>query len=76
MKNIKENTENFICKKIEKLIYEKGLNNSNAVDIIDKNSSQEAKSMCTITLERMNEILSVGAREDESGRYGLSCGIK
>ena len=42
MKNIKENTENFICKKIEKLIYEKGLNNSNAVDIIDKNSSQEA----------------------------------
>lgn len=56
MKNIKENTENFICKKIEKLIYEKGLNNSNAVDIIDKNSSQEAKSMCTISLERMNEI--------------------
>ena len=29
-----------------------------------------------LILERMNEILSVGAREDESGRYGLSCGIK
>lgn len=27
-----------------------------------------------LILERMNEILSVGAREDESGRYGLSCG--
>ena len=27
-------------------------------------------------LERMNEILSVGAREDESGRYSLSCEIK
>ena len=27
-------------------------------------------------LERMNEILIAGAREDESGRYGLSCGIK
>lgn len=25
MKEIKENKENFICKKIEKLIYEKGL---------------------------------------------------
>lgn len=29
-----------------------------------------------LILERMNEILSVGVREDESGRYGLSCGIK
>ena len=27
-------------------------------------------------LERMNEILIAGAREDESGRYSLSCGIK
>ena len=29
-----------------------------------------------LILERMNKILSVGAREDESGRYSLSCGIK
>ena len=29
-----------------------------------------------LILERMNEILSAGAREDESGRYSLSCGIK
>ena len=56
MKEIKENKENFICKKIEKLIYEKGLKNSRVVEIIDKNSSQEAKAMCTISLERMNEI--------------------
>lgn len=39
MKEIKENKENFICKKIEKLIYEKGLKNSRVVEIIDKNSS-------------------------------------
>lgn len=56
MKSIRENKENFICKKIEKLIYEKGLNNSSVVEIIDKNSNEEAKAMCTITLERMNEI--------------------
>ena len=29
-----------------------------------------------LILERMNEILNAGAREDESGRYSLSCGIK
>lgn len=56
MKEIKENKENFICKKIEKLMNEKGLKNGNVVEIIDKNSSQEAKAMCTITIERMNEI--------------------
>lgn len=56
MKSIRENKENFICKKIEGLIYEKGLNNSSVVEIIDKNSNEEAKAMCTITLERMNEI--------------------
>lgn len=56
MKSINEQKENFICNKIKKLIYEKGLNNSNVVEIIDKNSSQEAKAMCSITIERMNEI--------------------
>lgn len=56
MKSVKENKENFICNKINKLIYEKGLNNSNIVEIIGKNSTPEAKAMCTITLERMNEI--------------------
>lgn len=56
MKDIKENKENFICEKIKKLIHEKGLNNSNVVEIIDKNSNEEAKAMCTISLERMNEI--------------------
>ena len=29
-----------------------------------------------LILERMNEILSVGACVNEDGRYGLSCGIK
>ena len=29
-----------------------------------------------LMLERMKEILCLGVREDESGRYGLSCGIK
>ena len=29
-----------------------------------------------LILERMNEILNSGAREDECGRYSLSCGIK
>ena len=29
-----------------------------------------------LILERMNKILGVGSREDESGRYSLSCGIK
>ncbi len=52
MENIKEN---FICKKIEKLMHEKELKNSDVVEIIDKNSSSEAKAMCAITLERMNE---------------------
>lgn len=56
MKEIKENKENFICKKIEKLMNEKGLKNGNVVEIIDKNSSPQAKAMCTITIERMDEI--------------------
>lgn len=56
MKSIRKDKENLICSKIEKLIYEKGLNNSNVVEIIDKNSSEKIKAMCTITLERMNEI--------------------
>lgn len=56
MKSIRENKENFICKKIEKLMHEKELKNSDVVEIIDKNSSSEAKAMCAITLERMNEI--------------------
>lgn len=34
----------------------KRIKNSRVVEIIDKNSSQEAKAMCTISLERMNEI--------------------
>ena len=56
MKEIKENKENFICKKIEKLMSEKELKSNDVVEIIDKNSSPEAKAMCTITIERMNEI--------------------
>jgi hypothetical protein len=45
MKEIKENKENFICKKIEKLMSEKELKNNYVVEIIDKNSSPEAKAM-------------------------------
>lgn len=56
MKEIKENKENFICKKIEKLMSEKELKSNDVVEIIDKNSSSEAKAMCSITIERMNEI--------------------
>lgn len=56
MKSISKNKENLICNKIKKLIYEKGLNNSNVVEIIDKNSNEKIKAMCTITLERMDEI--------------------
>lgn len=56
MKEIKENKENFICKKIEKLMSEKELKSNDVVEIIDKNSSPEAKAMCSITIKRMNEI--------------------
>ena len=56
MKSVNENKENFICNKIGKLISEKGLDNHKLVEIIDNNSNPQAKAMCTITLERMNEI--------------------
>lgn len=56
MRNSKRGKENFTCKKIRELIYKKGLKNSNVVEIIDKNSSKDVKQICTITIERMNEI--------------------
>ncbi|WP_195989990.1 hypothetical protein [Clostridium sp. D53t1_180928_C8] len=56
MRNSKRDKDNFTCKKIRELIYKKGLKNSNVVEIIDKNSSKDVKQICTITIERMNEI--------------------
>ncbi|MCR1950450.1 hypothetical protein NSA50_05135 [Clostridium sp. DSM 100503] len=49
--------ENLICQKVIKLMEKNNVTNKNLVHIINKNSTKEVKSICTITLDRINEIV-------------------
>ena len=48
--------ENYICQKIIKLMNRNMITNEKLIKIINENSTKEIKSICPITLDRMNEI--------------------
>lgn len=49
--------ENLICQKVIKLMEKNNVTTKSLVHIINKNSTDEIKSICTITLDRINEIV-------------------
>ena len=49
--------KNYICQKVIKLMKHKKVSTKKLVTIIDENSTKEIKSICPITLERINEII-------------------
>lgn len=50
------NQENYICQKVIKLMKKNKVTNKKLVNIINENSTKEIRAICTITLDRMNEI--------------------
>ena len=50
------NQENYICQKVINLMKKNNVTNKKLVNIINENSTKEIRAVCTITLDRMNEI--------------------
>lgn len=56
MSNRNIHNTNYVCKRINDLMQMKKLQCEDVVKIIDKESSEELKEICSITIERMKEI--------------------
>ena len=48
--------KNYICQKIIKLMNRNMVTNEKLIKIINENSTKEIRAICTITLDRINEI--------------------
>lgn len=48
--------KNYICQKIIKLMNRNMVTNEKLIKIINEKSTKEIKSICSITLDRINEI--------------------
>ena len=51
------NKESFTCKKLNSLMEAKKMKSEDIVKIINEKSSKEVKEVCSLTINRMNEII-------------------
>lgn len=55
---MKEKEFNGVCFKIGSLIYSKGLNAEVVAEIINKGSIEKLKNICTVSVERLKNIIA------------------